>query len=112
MYVKNADGTFEEVSAFLLNGFASAIKKTSIDDAVSQYLATCTSKKCKKNQNNELLTFKKFKNYLSDYKISSVDEITRMHIDVLESILLEYMCESSVNRRFSTLRNFFRMCEE
>lgn len=112
LYVKNDDGTFEEVAAIVAGREFSTILHTKIGDAVSKYIKNCRAQKCIKNQSTEKLYFKIFKDFLSEFKIVHVDEVSRDHIDQFESFLLKKMRPNSVNRRFCAIKNFFSKCVE
>lgn len=110
LYVKNDDGTFEEISALLTGPHLKPIKKTTIQDAFSKYIKNCTANKCVKNQSNEKLYFQIFQKFLMEKGVDYIDEVTRENIDQFESLLLKSMKASSVNRRFCAIRNFFNKC--
>ena len=112
LYVRNDDGTFEEVAAIVAGREFSTIIRTRIDDAIQKYVKNCTAKKCIKNQNTEKLYFGILKSFLLGFKINHIDEVTRDHIDQFETFLLKKMKPNSVNRRFCSIKNFFSKCIE
>jgi integrase len=111
LYVK-IDDEFHELDALLVGSSLKEIKKTLIRDAIDKYIECCTKLKCIKNQNNEKLGFEWFESYLKDNKVKFINEVNREHIDKYEVLLLKRMKASSVNRRFCTIKNFFRKCHE
>lgn len=112
LYVKNDDGTFEEVSALLAGPHLKPIKKTTIQDAFSKYIKNCTSQKNISNQNTEKLYFKILGDFLIEDDLTHIDQVTREHMDRFENKLLKKMKTSSVVRRFCTFKHFFIKCVE
>jgi integrase len=112
LYVKNDDGSFEEVSALLASPHLKPIVKTTIKDAFSKYIKNCTSQKNKSNQNSEKLYFKILGDFLVDDGLIHIDQVAREHIDRFEARLLKKMKVSSVVRRFCTIKHFFNKCVE
>jgi integrase len=112
LFVQNSDGTFEELSALAIGLGVKDIKKTSIKDAFAKYIKLCTANKCKKNQYSEKLYFYRLSDFLISMKIEYIHEVGRDHIDQFESLLLSSMKVSSVNRRFNTIKHFFKKCLE
>jgi integrase len=111
LYVKNRDGTFEQVAAILkTQGYV--ITKTKLELAFQEYIEKVTLHKCVKNQKVEKLYFQKFLAFLKARDRSTIDEVTRSDVDSFESMLLTQMKASSVNRRFNTFKNFFAKCLE
>lgn len=110
LYVKNLDGTYEELAAIIADRDLRTIKKTTLGDAFSKYINNCTANKCIKNQSNERLYFGIFQAFLKEKKVVHINEVTREHIDQFENLLLRSMKASSVNRRFCAIRNFFNKC--
>lgn len=111
LYVK-IKGRYIPVSAVLANQNLKALKKCSIEKAILKYLDVCTSQKCIKNIKNESSYFNKLKSYFDEIEIEYMDEITSEHIDKIESNYLKKMKASSLNRRFSVYRHFFKKCIE
>lgn len=101
------DGTIIPFDGLYSGPLFSKIKKTSIKEAFEKYMTLVTIKKCLKNQYNEKLYFRKLQTFLKLEKIHFVNDITPEHMIHFENILKLGMKNSSVNRRFSGISNFF-----
>lgn len=111
LYVK-VNGKYEELSAIVAGPQLKPIHRTLVADAIKKYIEVCSTQKCKKNLKNETAYFVKLENFLKLSKAFCIDDITRMHIDQIESQFLKSMKPSSLNRRFSVYRHFFKKCIE
>lgn len=112
LFIKNDDGTYEELAAIIADRDLKTIKKTLIKKAIDKYIQNCTANKCIKNQSNERLYFGIFNTFLIDKGLINIDDVGREHIDQFEMLLLKRMKASSVNRRFCAIKNFFNKCIE
>ncbi len=111
LYTK-INGKFEELSAVALAPHLKPIKKLKVQDAIVQYIKSCTSNKCSKNQNTERLHFERLLKFVNDKDIKHIDEVTCIIMQEYESFILKQMKISSVNRRFNTFKHFFVKCKE
>lgn len=112
LYVKNRDGSFEELAAIIADRDLRTVAKTPIPDAIKKYNDLCTVKKCLHSQNAERLYFKIFTEFLKKKEILNIDEVQREHIDQFEIFLMSKMKAASVNRRMSPIKTMFSKCLE
>ena len=87
------------------------VKKMLIKDAIAEYIKTCTSQKCTKNQKVEKKIFQDFQEFLNSKSLTELNTITYQDALDFQNLLATKMKNSSVNRRFFTIRHFFGMCE-
>ncbi len=110
LYVKNDDGSFEEVSALLAGPNLKAIKKTTIKDAFSRYIKIFSSNK--KSFKAEKIWFNEFKIFLDEHGLRHLDDINQHHIELFQYVLLKKKSAASSNRQFTTYSHFFKKCVE
>ncbi len=85
-------------------------KRIPIAKAVSKYIKNCTSQKCVKNQSTEKVFFKRLEDFLTERKVSALDELKLEHFEELQIDFLKTMKPISVKRRFSVYRAFLQKC--
>lgn len=80
--------------------------------AIQKYDRACIPVKCLKNQNNERFIFLQLRDYLEAEGIVSITDVNQYHLEAFRAHLAKRMKNSSVNRRFSPIKNFFGKCVE
>lgn len=111
LYVKLGK-KYKKLSAVVTGPNLKPVIEVLICDAFDKYIKNCTSKKCPKNKKNEVAYFKKFTEFLERHNVRYVHEIKKEHLDTLETEYLKIMKPSSLNRRFSVYKHFFKMCKD
>jgi integrase len=109
LYVKNEDGTFEELQAVVIGNGLTDLKKVPLKKAINQYIKICTSQKSLSNHNKEKLYFR---NLISDVNVLFVSDIQMIHIEKHKNKMLKKLKPSSVERRLAVFRHFFQKCVE
>lgn len=109
LYVKIGDN-FEELSAIGLFPDLKCFKKTPIYIEIAKYLKNITSqKKSSSTRKNEKTYFSNLYEYLIDKQVFFCDEVNELILIEYRIHLLKKVKQSTVNRQFNTIKNFFNL---
>ena len=111
LYVKLGK-KYKKLSAVVTGSNLKPVVEIKLQDAIQKYIKNFSSKKCPKNLKNETAYFNKLAAHAKTFSVEYLHEITKEHLDVLETEFLKKMKSSSLNRRFSVYRHFFNVCKD
>ena len=84
----------------------------SIVEAITRYYENHSKFKLKRTASQEGKWFEELCGFLEGRGLTNLNDVTRTDVEEFQSHLRGRLKNASINRRFNTLKHFFRMCEE